>query len=171
MEIGIFGGNGFIGSHLSSSLQDHKIFNRNMRSLNAVAEFIVGLDMIYHVAGKNREPQYGDLLYNNTRCTANLVLACKYMKIDPSIVFISSAQVVTNPDSEYGIAKRIEEMMIMDNFSKWIIVRPVGVFGPRARPNYNSVVATVCHAIANKKSYMIKDRNTEINLVYIDSSV
>jgi UDP-2-acetamido-2,6-beta-L-arabino-hexul-4-ose reductase len=171
MDIGVFGGKGFIGSHLSRSLEDPQIFNRNMRSLNAVAEFVEDKNIIYHVAGKNREPQYGDIMYNNIRCTANLVVACKRLKIDPYIVFISSAQVLTNPDSEYGITKRIEERMIMDNFSKWTIVRSVGVFGPGARSNYNSVVATVCHAIAKKLPYVIHDRSTEIRLIYIDNLI
>ena len=40
-----------------------------------------------------------------------------------------------------------------------------------SRPNYNSAVSTFCWAIANDKPFFINDRNTKLELLYIDDLV
>ena len=51
------------------------------------------------------------------------------------------------------------------------IFRLPNVFGKWCRPNYNSVVATFCHNIANGLSISINDPAHELNLVYIDDVI
>ncbi len=45
------------------------------------------------------------------------------------------------------------------------------VFGKCCKPNYNSVVATFCHNIANNLTIQINDPNVSLNLVYIDDVI
>jgi UDP-2-acetamido-2,6-beta-L-arabino-hexul-4-ose reductase len=52
-----------------------------------------------------------------------------------------------------------------------IIYRLTNVFGKWCRPNYNSVVATFCHNIANDRPIDIIDGNHIIKLVYVDDVV
>lgn len=40
-----------------------------------------------------------------------------------------------------------------------------------SRPKYNSAVATFCWAVANDQPFMVNDRNTELELLYIDDLV
>ena len=51
------------------------------------------------------------------------------------------------------------------------VYRFPNVFGKWCRPNYNSVVATFCNNIANGIPLQINDKNTMLNLVYIDDVV
>ena len=37
-----------------------------------------------------------------------------------------------------------------------------------SRPKYNSFVSKLCWAVANDEPYTINDRNSEIELLYID---
>ena len=40
-----------------------------------------------------------------------------------------------------------------------------------SRPNYNSAVSTFCNAVANDLPFTVNDRNTELELLYIDDLV
>lgn len=40
-----------------------------------------------------------------------------------------------------------------------------------SRPNYNSAVSTFCYSVANDKPFTVNDRNTELELLYIDDLV
>jgi UDP-2-acetamido-2,6-beta-L-arabino-hexul-4-ose reductase len=51
------------------------------------------------------------------------------------------------------------------------IYRLPGVFGKWCRPNYNSVVATFCHNIANGLPVNVRDSAIQLELVYIDDVV
>ncbi len=39
------------------------------------------------------------------------------------------------------------------------------------RPKYNSAVSTFCRAAADDEPYTVNDRNTELELLYIDDLV
>ena len=52
--------------------------------------------------------------------------------------------------------------------TKVLVYRFPNVFGKWCRPNYNSVVATFCHNIANDLPIRVDDPCTELSLVYID---
>ena len=49
-----------------------------------------------------------------------------------------------------------------------LIYRFPNLFGKWCRPNYNSAVATFCHAIANDLPYTVNDPSVELELLYID---
>jgi len=170
MKIGITGWRGFIGSHLSQRIDNPVLFQGDMRSLGAVKEFVGQCDRIYHLAGKNREEQDGQILANNLVGTGNLVLATKLLGHHPEIVFASSKQVEWNPNSEYGMCKLIEESIVR-KARKWCIFRIPNVYGEGCRPFYNSVVATFCHQIAHRETCTTHQPFATREFVYIDDVV
>ena len=44
------------------------------------------------------------------------------------------------------------------------------VFGPFSKPNYNSVIATFCYNLNNKKNVKV-DIDNKLNLIYVDDLV
>ena len=75
----------------------------------------------------------------------------------------------------YAISKRSAEERLLEHRRKTgaqvLIYRFPNIFGKWCRPDYNSVVATFCHNIANGLPIHIDDPNVEIELLYIDDLV
>ena len=168
MKIGITGWGGFIGSHLSTRIDNPVLFQSDMRDLAAVKQFVGQCDRIYHLAGKNRAED-GQILANNLVGTGNLVLATKLLGHHPEIVFASSKQVEWNPDSEYGMVKLIEESIVR-KARKWCIFRIPNVYGEGCKPFYNSVVATFCWQLTHGEPCTAQQLATR-KFVYIDDLV
>lgn len=57
------------------------------------------------------------------------------------------------------------------SIAKVLVYRFPNLFGKWCRPNYNSAVATFCNNIANGLEVTVNDRNTELELLYIDDLV
>lgn len=55
--------------------------------------------------------------------------------------------------------------------AKVLVYRFPNLFGKWCRPNYNSAVATFCNNTANDLPITVNDRNTELELLYIDDLV
>jgi len=140
-----------------------------MRDIRDVREFVAQCDVIYHLAGKNRESD-GGILANNLVGTGNLVLACLQTAHQPFVVFASSTQVTYLPESEYKLAKATEEDMVR-RLKEWCIFRIPNVYGPGARPEYNSVVATFAHRIANGEDVRVDDPEAKRPFIYVDDLV
>jgi UDP-2-acetamido-2,6-beta-L-arabino-hexul-4-ose reductase len=91
----------------------------------------------------------------------------------PLLVLSSSTQAAL--DNPYGLSKRQAEEAVFDfgreTGASVFVFRLHGVFGKWCRPNYNSVVATFCHNIANGLDISISDTSKEVQLVYIDDVV
>ncbi len=167
--IGITGVDGFIGRHLSNRFDSYVGFGGDLTVLEDVRLFVQMCDIIYHVAGKNREDD-GDILKNNIVSTGNIVLACMLEKVTPDIYFISSTQVEWNPYSEYALTKTIEENTIRKAFA-WHIERVPNVYGPGAKPDYNSVVANFCYNIATNAPLIINDSTVKREFIYVEDLV
>ncbi|MCK4730451.1 MAG: NAD-dependent epimerase/dehydratase family protein [Candidatus Aenigmarchaeota archaeon] len=169
MNIGITGGNGFIGSHLKKKIKNPILFKGDLKDLKQVRKFILKCDRIYHLAGKNREEE-GGILQNNIISTANLIFAMIVEKKYPEIIFSSSKQATSNPNSEYGFTKTIEEELIKKT-KKWCIFDIPNVYGPGGKPFYNSVVATFCYQITNNQAVTINSQNTKREFIFIDDLI
>ncbi len=169
MRIGITGWRGFIGSHLARRIDNPVFFQGDMRNLADVKEFVGKCDRIYHLAGKNRAEE-GQVLANNLVATGNLVLATKLLGKNPEIVFASSKQVEWNPNSEYGMAKQVEESIIR-KAAKWCIFRIPNVYGPGCKPFYNSVVATFCYQLEHREPCTTHQPFATREFAYIDDVV
>jgi UDP-2-acetamido-2,6-beta-L-arabino-hexul-4-ose reductase len=98
------------------------------------------------------------------------VLATKLLGYHPEIVFASSSKVDSEPDSEYGMAKLIEEGIVR-KARQWAIFRIPNVYGEGCRPNYNSVVATFCWQIAHGEPCTTHQPFATREFVHVDDVV
>jgi UDP-2-acetamido-2,6-beta-L-arabino-hexul-4-ose reductase len=85
-----------------------------------------------------------------------------------------SSSIQATLDNDYGKSKKQAEDLIIkysESGASVCIYRMHNVFGKWCKPNYNSVVATFCHNIANDLEVVIHNKETEIELVYIDDVI
>lgn len=168
-KIGITGWHGFIGSYLKEKIDKPVLFKGDLKILNDVKVFVKQCDRIYHVAGLNRADE-GQILANNILATGNLILASKLQQLNPQIIFISSKQVEWNANSEYGIAKTIEES-IVKMFNMWCIFRVPNVYGQKCKPFYNSVVATFAYQLTHNQKVTITNPNHTREFIFVEDLV
>lgn len=177
MNILITGSNGFIGRNLKFYLNEtsryelHEFTKEN--SLSNLEEKINHCDVIVHLAGENRPSNPDDFHKTNYGLTAHIAKLLKEKKKKTNIIFTSTIQV--DLDNLYGKSKKNAEKVLLELRNETnhcvSILRIPGVFGKWCKPNYNSVVATFCHNIANDIPIEIIDESREIQLVYIDDLV
>ena len=90
-------------------------------------------------------------------------------------MIVMSSSVQAGLENPYGVSKRHAEDALREfaaqTGARVCIYRLKNVFGKWCRPNYNSVVATFCHNIANDLPIQISDPNREMELVYVDDVV
>jgi UDP-2-acetamido-2,6-beta-L-arabino-hexul-4-ose reductase len=77
--------------------------------------------------------------------------------------------------SEYGKSKLAGEELFfeygLETGAKVLVYRFPNLFGKWSKPNYNSAVATFCNAVANDLPFTVNDRETELELLYIDDLI
>ena len=177
MKVLVTGSNGFIGKNLMVRLGELEsyeaiAFNRT-HSLEFLNACVGQCDAIVHLAGINRPNDIQEFAKGNLDLTAQLceIIAITGRKIP--LIFSSSAQATfANP---YGESKRMAEE-VCEKFSSASgnpvsVLRLPGVFGKWCKPNYNSVVATFCHNIANHLPIQVNDQSALVRLVYVDDVV
>ena len=179
MNIGITGGNGFIGRHIIQQLKTHesvKIFvfelpEQNIFDFNQVKKFVSGKDVIIHAAAVNRGTD-DEVISGGVVATHNIIHAVLSMKKKPKIIFLSSMQ--AGNGTIYGTSKLLSEKLLESiALNKKIfssVFRIPNVYGEGCRPFYNSVVATFCYQEASGKKLTIHKRNASkwINLIYVN---
>ncbi len=177
MKVLVTGSNGFIGKNLIVSLQrDQKIeiiTYSNKSSLNELKALIYQTDFIFHLAGVNRTKHESEFGVGNTDLTALICELIRNENRNIPIVYTSSIQ--AEQDNAYGRSKQQAEMHLMslhNNTNNDVyIYRLPNVFGKWCKPNYNSVVATFCHNIANDLPIEIHNPDANLNLVHIGSVI
>ena len=173
MNILVTGSKGFIGKNLVRYLRlnsEHNIFEFSREDLLEDLEKIINkIDIVFHLAGLNKETINEDFKKVNNNLTKKL---CKVLEknINTKIYYASSIQAESN--NEYGRSKKECEKFIIElnNFhkNKIAILRLPGIFGMGCKPNYNSVVATFCFNVLNRIELNIIEPNKEIELVFIE---
>ena len=192
MKILITGAKGFVGKNLIAQLKNiktGKAKNYNLSSDLDIVEYDIDTpfevldnatkdcDFVFHLAGVNRPKDEKEFMEGNFGFTSTLLdLLKKYNNYCPIMLSSSIQAALDNP---YGKSKRAGEELIREHFKpstlnpqpSTFIYRFPNIFGKWCRPNYNSAVATFCNNIANDLPIQVNDRNTELNLVYIDDVV
>lgn len=176
MRVLVTGSNGFIGRNLMVRLGELAGFEAigfdREDSLDDLAERVGRADAVVHLAGVNRPKDIKEFSEGNADLTARLceLIAATGRKI-PLIISSSIQADLANP---YGESKRGAEVAgeaLANAGNPVTIYRLPGVFGKWCRPNYNSVVATFCHNIANDLAIQINDPAANLKLVYVDDVV
>lgn len=171
MKVLITGSEGFIGKNLISHLQEKENidiikFDKN-DDFDVIEKNIDNIDFIFHFAGVNRPQKKEEFYEGNSDLTKKIVDLIK----DKNIPLLITSSIQASLDNDYGKSKKIAEDYIKDNLKKYYIYRLHNVFGKWCRPNYNSVIATFCHNIANDLEITIDDENKELELIYIDDII
>lgn len=173
----ITGSEGFIGRNLATRLGELRGFEVSGFDLGNARDDLVGLvewaDAIVHLAGVNRPKEIGEFAEGNTGLTETLCqLIADGGRPVPLVVSSSIQADLNNP---YGTSKHGAEnaaIRLAERTGNPVaIYRLPNVFGKWCRPNYNSVVATFCHNIANDLPIQINDPAVQLSLVYVDDVV
>ena len=177
MRILVTGSNGFIGKNLIvrlSEIPGYEVlrFTRD-NSLQDLSDLLTGSDAVIHLAGINRPKDVKEFAEGNADLTVRLceLIAATGRKI-PLVI---SSSIQAGLGNSYGESKRGAEVageaLAERTGNPVAIYRLPGVFGKWCRPNYNSVVATFCHNIANDLPIQINDPAFAVKLVYVDDVV
>ena len=135
-------------------------------------------DFVFHLAGANRPPSPRGFAEDNVNFTARLMEALERHGNTCPVVYASSVQASLcgrYEGSAYGESKREGERLVREHArrmgSRALVYRLPNLYGKWCRPNYNSVVATFCDAVANNREFHVSDPNVELELLYIDDLV
>lgn len=188
MNVLITGAHGFVGRNLTESLKTVRDGKDKTRGLPAglnileatretapqqLEEYLAQADFVFHLAGANRPQNPAEFMAVNCGYTTALFEALEKAGNCCPVMLASSIQAAQqNP---YGLSKRAAEDAARAHAARTgarvLLYRLPNLFGKWCRPNYNSVVATFCHNIANGLPIHINDAATELTLCYIDDVV
>lgn len=177
MKILVTGANGFVGKNLVSELNnlgDYTIFEFTKESKPHLLErYTKECDFVFHLAGINRPSIESEFMEGNFGFTSQLLKSLKDNKNNAPILFTSSIQ--ANSDNPYGLSKKAGEDLLkkysLETNTPVYIYRLPNLFGKWSKPNYNTVVATFCHNVANDLEVRVHDPKTKLTLCYIDDVI
>lgn len=177
----ITGANGFIGKNLIVRLNERldacvTTFLRG-DELSSLPKLVAESDVIFHLAGENRPANDASFEYVNSGLTSSLCHAIEdeYKSNGRHIPLLLASSTQAILDNPYGRSKLSAEMAVhalaSETGNPCVIFRLPGVFGKWCKPNYNSVVATFCHNLANGLPIQVNDPEHMLRLVYIDDVI
>lgn len=189
----ITGAKGFVGKNLVENLKNIKDGKDRVHKLPSnleiieydidnteteLEEYCKKADFVFNLAGINRPKDNSEFMKGNFGFGEKLLNLLKKYKNNCPIMLSSSVQATLEgryAGSEYGKSKLAGEELFKnygkETGARVLIYRFPNLFGKWCRPNYNSAVATFCNNIANNLPIQVNDRNTELDLVYIDDLV
>lgn len=140
-------------------------------------EYCQKADFVFNLAGVNRPKNPEEFMEGNFGFASRLLGLLKKYKNKADVMLSSSVQATLSgrfSDSEYGRSKKAGEELFFDygkeTGAKIAVYRFPNLMG-HSKPKYNSAVSTFCWAVANDEEFIVNDRNTELELLYIDDLV
>lgn len=191
MNILVTGAKGFVGKNLCAALKnirDGKDRTRNIKigeifeydidtEKSLLDDFCEKADFVFNLAGVNRPKETAEFMQGNFGFASELLDTLKKHNNKCPVMLSSSIQatLIGRYDSDYGRSKKAGEDLFFkyseETGAKVLVYRFPNLFGKWCRPNYNSAVATFCNNTANDLPITVNDRNTELELLYIDDLV
>lgn len=174
----VTGAGGFIGSNFVHRLAEDASFtalciHRDWSS-DALCDACARADAVVHVAGVNRSNDDSDFVVGNEAFTEALVDSMReHCRPGVPLIFASTTQ--AGNETVYGRTKEAAERHVQAygtaTGSPVAIYRLPNIFGKWCKPNYNSVVATFCHALARSEPVRVHDAAAPLTLVHVDDVV
>ncbi len=192
MKILVTGAKGFIGKNLAANLYNIKngknrtrpnikideIYEYDMDSTKQELDiYCKNADFVFNLAGVNRPKDQAEFMRENFGFASTLLDTLKKYSNKCPIMLSSSIQatLIGRYDGEYGRSKKAGEELFFEyskeTGAKVLIYRFPNLFGKWCKPNYNSAVATFCYNKANDLPITVSDRNTKLELLYIDDLI
>ena len=191
MDILITGAKGFVGRNLAENLKNIRDGKNRTTDLSIgeileydldtdpglLPEYCRRADFVFHLAGVNRPKDPAEFMVGNFGFTSTLLDALRACGNRCPVMLSSSIQAtcIGRYDSEYGRSKLAGEELFFaygrETGAEVLVYRFPNLFGKWCRPNYNSVVATFCHNIANGLPIQVNDPAVQLELLYIDDLV
>jgi len=138
-----------------------------------LSEYCGMADFVFHLAGINRPLKQEEFYEGNADLTQRVLKTLEQLGNTCPVLVTSSIQATL--ENDYGKSKKLAENYVFaygkKNGAPIYVYRFSGVFGKWCRPNYNSVVATFCHNVANGEQLTINGRDTALKLIYIDDVI
>ena len=192
MNILVTGAKGFVGRNLCENLKNirdgkdktrafsvENVFEYDIDSSETeLDEYCSKADFVFNLAGVNRPKDNSEFMSGNFGFASTLLDTLKKHNNKSPVMLSSSIQATLigrYGESDYGKSKLAGENLFFDygkeTGAKVLVYRFPNLFGKWCRPNYNSAVATFCNNIANDLPIQVNDRNTELELLYIDDLI
>ncbi len=193
MRILVTGSNGFVGRNLVWNLKELRDGKNRGRpglsitelygcdidtSIEKLENACRKADFVFHLAGVNHSQNTSGFIEENFGFADTLLSTLKKVNNTCPVMLSSSSQaslIGQFKDSAYGESKLAGENLFFQYSSetgaKALVYRFPNVFGKWCKPNYTSVVATLCNAVANDLPYTMNDASTELELLYIDDLI
>ena len=192
MNILVTGAKGFVGRNLCENLKNirdgkdrtrsfsvENVFEYDIDSTEAeLDDYCSKVDFVFNLAGVNRPKENSEFMSGNFGFASTLLDTLKKHNNKSPVMLSSSIQATLigrYGESDYGKSKLAGENLFFDygkeTGAKVLVYRFPNLFGKWCRPNYNSAVATFCNNIANDLPIQVNDRNTELELLYIDDLI
>jgi UDP-2-acetamido-2,6-beta-L-arabino-hexul-4-ose reductase len=175
ISVGITGQPGFVGTHLYDALGQHpEEFKRVpfedafFESEETLRAFVRQCDVIAHFAALVRSPKEGEVYNVNMRLMHQLIDAMKIENVTPCLLFSTSIQEGNGTEygqSKYDIHHTLEKWAAENNTGFTCLIFP-NLFGPGARPNSHSFIATFCYKLTHGEEPQVLVDNT-VPLKYI----
>lgn len=192
MNVLVTGAKGFVGKNFCEALKnicDGKDKTRSDMVIDSVFEYDLDTDpkmldeyckkadFVFNLAGVNRTQNQDEFMSGNFGFADKLLDTLKKNNNRCPVMISSSIQAtcIGRYDSDYGRSKKAGEELLFEygkeNGVKVLVYRFPNIFGKWCKPNYNSAVATFCYNVAHDMPIIVNDRNTELELLYIDDLV
>ena len=157
------------------NIQIDEIFEYDIdNSEEELNEFCKKADFVFNLAGVNRPKSNDEFMQGNFGFGETLLNTLKKCDNKAPVMLSSSIQATLigrYGQSDYGKSKLAGEELLFrygeETGAKVAVYRFPNLMG-HSRPNYNSAVSTFCNAVANDLPYTVNDRNSEVELLYID---
>lgn len=177
MTVLVTGGNGFLGRNLVSYLHYRNdatvLEHHHTESEDALLDKCKHADYVFHLAGVTRPKDISEFETANVAYLSKILHSLVEARNFCPVMLASSIQASMEPPygvTEYGKSKQKAEALLFQYHemteARVLIYRLPHLFGAYGRPEYNNVMHTFIHHIANGMPIRVDNASFQLQLLY-----